>query len=70
MAHLVPSDLSPAARCGWFVPERETLNHLRARLSAEYTVFHGVHWTREERAGTRPAPRSRAKVKDRKVHRP
>jgi len=52
MAHLIPSDLTPATRCGWFVPEVETLNHLRARLPAEYTVFHSVHWTREERFGT------------------
>jgi len=52
MAHLIPSDLTPVTRCGWFVPEIETLNHLRARLPAEYTVFHSVHWTREERWGT------------------
>jgi hypothetical protein len=52
MAHLIPSDLAPMARCGWLVPELETLNHLRAKLPAEYTVFHSVHWTREERRGT------------------
>jgi len=47
MAHLIPSDITHYQRSGWHVPELETLNALRARLSADYTVFHGVHWTRE-----------------------
>ena len=52
MGHLIPSDLTPILRSGWLVPEVETLNRLRARLSADYTVFHSVHWTREEGWGT------------------
>jgi hypothetical protein len=52
MTHIIPSDLSPATRCGWFVPDLETLNHLSAKLPVEYTVFHNVHWTREEHWGT------------------
>jgi hypothetical protein len=47
MAHLIPSDITHYQRSGWHVPELETLNTLRARLSADYTVFHGVHWARE-----------------------
>jgi len=47
MAHLIPSDVTHYQRSGWHVPELETLNTLRARLAADYTVFHGVHWARE-----------------------
>jgi hypothetical protein len=52
MAHLIPSDITHYQRSGWDVPELETLNALRARLSADYTVYHGVHWTRESAATT------------------
>jgi hypothetical protein len=52
MTPLIPADLTPATRCGWFVPELETLNHLRAKLPVEYTVLHNIHWTREEHRGT------------------
>lgn len=47
MAQLIPSDLTHVQRSGWHVPELETLNTLRARLPVDYTVYHGVHWTRE-----------------------
>jgi hypothetical protein len=47
MAQIIPSDYAQFQRSGWHVPEIETLNTLRARLPADYTVFHGVHWTRE-----------------------
>ncbi len=47
MAQIIPSDFAQFQRSGWHVPETETLNTLRARLPPDYTVFHGVHWTRE-----------------------
>ncbi len=47
MAQIVPSDIAPYERSGWHTPELETLNTLRARLPAAYTVYHGVHWARE-----------------------
>lgn len=47
MACLVPSDLSRLALAGAHAPELETLAVLQAALPNDYTVFHGVHWTRE-----------------------
>jgi len=47
MAHLLPSDISHLALAGAREPELETLRQLQAKLPPAYTVFHGVHWSRE-----------------------
>ena len=47
MARLLPSDISHLALAGAREPELETLRQLQAKLPAAYTVFHGVHWSRE-----------------------
>ena len=47
MARVFPSDLSKLALAGAHRPELDTLALLRKRLSDDYTVFHGVHWSRE-----------------------
>ncbi len=52
MARIVPSDLTQLALAGARVPELATLQELRARLPGTYTVFHGVHWSREYRGHT------------------
>jgi hypothetical protein len=52
MAHIIPSDLTRAALAGARRPELETLRTLKDALSNDYTVFHGIHWTREYEAWT------------------
>ncbi|MES9819362.1 MAG: NERD domain-containing protein [Candidatus Thiodiazotropha sp.] len=52
MAYIVPSDLSRLALSGAHQPELETLRALKAELPNDYTVFHGVHWTREYKGWT------------------
>ena len=47
MARVFPSDLSKLALAGAHRPELGTLALLRKRLPDDYTVFHGVHWSRE-----------------------
>jgi hypothetical protein len=49
MAYIVPSDISRLALGGNGVhkAEVETLRLLKDGLSQSYTVFHGVHWSRE-----------------------
>ena len=47
MARVFPSDLSKLALAGAHRPELATLALLRKRLPDDYTVFHGVHWSRE-----------------------
>ncbi|WPL17362.1 Nuclease-related domain protein [Thiorhodovibrio winogradskyi] len=47
MATIIPSDLTRLALSGAHEPEIATLAVLRDRLPAAYTVFHGVHWTRQ-----------------------
>ena len=47
MARVFPSDLSKLALAGAHRPELATLALLRKRLPDGYTVFHGVHWSRE-----------------------
>ncbi len=49
MAHLAPSDLTPAALKGAHSGELATLAMLQRELPGDNTVFHGVHWTREWR---------------------
>ena len=51
MARLLPSDISHLALAGAREPELETLRQLQTRLPSAYTVFHGVHWSREYRSG-------------------
>lgn len=47
MAYIIPSDISRLALSGAHLPELETLRTLKSTLPGDYTVFHGVHWTRE-----------------------
>lgn len=46
MARLIPDDWKNLAATGAAERERETLALLEAALPADYTVYHGVHWTR------------------------
>ena len=50
MAYLIPSDLSQLALAGAHAPELDTLRQLEKGLPNDYTLFHGVHWTREYEA--------------------
>ena len=52
MAYIVPGDISQLALAGCHEPEIETLSRLKKELATDYTVFHGVHWTREYRGYT------------------
>ncbi len=52
MARIVPSDLTRLALAGAHEPEIQTLAGLRDTLPDDYTVFHGVHWTRQYKGGT------------------
>ena len=47
MANIVPSDISRLALSGGHPHELETLQRLKTALPDDYTVFHGVHWSRE-----------------------
>ena len=47
VARVFPSDVSKLALAGAPHPELATLVLLRKRLSDDFTVFHGVHWSRE-----------------------
>ncbi|WP_118180259.1 ATP-binding domain-containing protein [Paraburkholderia phosphatilytica] len=46
MARIVPDDWKQLAVTGAAARERETLSLLEHALSDDYTVYHGVHWTR------------------------
>ena len=52
MAHIVPSDISRLALSGGNHHELDTLQQLKTQLPNDYTVFHGVHWSREYEAWT------------------
>ncbi len=52
MAYIVPSDITQLALSGGHGLELETLAYLKKALPGEYTVFHGVHWTKEYAGGT------------------
>lgn len=52
MAHIVPSDLTTLALAGTHAPEVATLAYLKRALPDDYTVFHGVHWTRDYQGRT------------------
>lgn len=47
MARICPSDITKLALGGAHSPEVETLALLQRSLPQDYTVFHGVHWSRE-----------------------
>ena len=47
MAQIVPSDITHLALAGATNPELETLCALQAKLPPAYTIFHGIHWSRE-----------------------
>ncbi|RFU44115.1 nuclease-related domain-containing DEAD/DEAH box helicase [Paraburkholderia sp. DHOC27] len=46
MARIVPDDWKNLAATGAAARERETLTLLEGALPDDYTVYHGVHWTR------------------------
>ncbi|EDT06578.1 conserved hypothetical protein [Paraburkholderia graminis C4D1M] len=46
MARIVPDDWKSLAATGAAARERETLALLEKALPENYTVYHGVHWTR------------------------
>jgi len=52
LACIIPFDLTRLALSGAHSPELETLSALKDRLPSDYTVFHGVHWTREYQGWT------------------
>ena len=52
MAYICPSDISDLAMAGRHAPELETLGRLKKGLSADYTVYHGVHWSRSYQGHT------------------
>ncbi len=55
MAYIVPSDLSRLSRLslsGAHSDELKTLQMLKAELPNDFTIFHGVHWSREYEAWT------------------
>lgn len=49
MAHIVPSGWRELAVTGAIARELATLSILAEQLPDDYTVYHGVHWTRIER---------------------
>jgi hypothetical protein len=52
MAYIVPSDITQLALSGGHGLELETLAFLKKALPSDYTVFHGVHWSKEYAGGT------------------
>ena len=52
MAHIIPSDLSRLALSGAHQSELKTLQILKTELPNDFTIFHGVHWSREYEAWT------------------
>jgi hypothetical protein len=51
MARIVPDDWKSLAATGAAARERETLALFEEALPADYTVYHGVHWTRLNQGG-------------------
>jgi hypothetical protein len=47
VAYIVPSDISHLALSGGKSFELDTLRVLKAKLPDNYTVFHGVRWSRK-----------------------
>lgn len=50
MAHIVPSGWRELEAIGGAQREIETLAYLAEQLPDDYTVYHGVHWTRIEKS--------------------
>jgi hypothetical protein len=50
MARLIPEEVAERNQGPWPDSEHATLNRLAVALSAEYTVFHGIHWARIDQA--------------------
>jgi len=50
MAHIVPSGWRELVAIGGAQREIETLSWLADQLPDDYTVYHGVHWTRVEKS--------------------
>jgi hypothetical protein len=50
MARLIPEEVAERNHGPWPDSEHATLNRLAVALSAEYTVFHGIHWARIDQA--------------------
>jgi hypothetical protein len=51
MARIIRSDITKPALSGRHTGELATLAQLQKTLPDDYTVFHGVHWSREYAAG-------------------
>ena len=52
MAYIVPSDIKKLEFRAGNSHELDTLAYLQKHLSNDYTVFHGVHWSREYQSWT------------------
>jgi len=52
MAYIVPSDIKKLEFSAGNSHELDTLAYLQKNLSNDYTVFHGVHWSREYQSWT------------------
>ena len=50
MARLIPEEVAERNQGPWPDSEHATLNRLAVALSAEYSVFHGIHWARIDQA--------------------
>ncbi len=50
MAHIIPSGWRELVAIGSAQRELETLSYLAEHLPDDYTVYHGVHWTRIEKS--------------------
>ena len=50
MARLIPEEVAERNHGPWPDSEHATLNRLAVTLSAEYTVFHSIHWAHIEQA--------------------
>ena len=53
MAYVVPTDTSRTSMSLGHRSELETLDRLRKELPSDYTIFHGLHWTREQPGDTK-----------------
>src|SRR5690242_3625140 len=47
MARILPSDISDLSLSLGETAELRTLELLRSKLSAKYTIYHSVHWVRD-----------------------
>ena len=47
MARIIPSELTRLALIGAHLPEIASLAWLKDALPDDYSLFHGVHWSRQ-----------------------